>query len=165
MADEEEDFPIRHVILYAKGHYYWSRCGPDLLKICKKINPKVSTTKHIVQLIGPVIFAALLEQNSVKLSMVDMQKSLQAYIDQWVLLVSLRYEFKVDWLGNKAFVKLSFEEQDELKKVFQEEFDSRVLQAFISPLIGWVPTVDLGEPSHSYLPVVSPEKGEKHEKK
>jgi len=168
MADEIKDYPIRHVILYAKGHYYWNRLNEDLLKICKKVDSRTSKTKHIIQIVGELVYSAIQEYKSSNFMLGKDRKDLgpvDAYIDQWVLLVSLREKFKVDWLKHPIYTRLSFEEQDQLNEVFQEEFNNRILQAFISPLAGWDPKeLDLGEPSGSILPVVSPER-KKNEKK
>ena len=161
---DKEEFPLRHIVLYAKKHYYWNRLYPDLLKICKKINPKASNMKHIIKIVGPVIYAAIQEVHTEGFRVGEgktVHGPSEEYVDQWKFLLCMREKFEVPWLKYPVFNKLSFEEQKQLQGIFQEEFDNRVLQALISPLIGWIPTIDLGDADSKVLPVVSPPKYDK----
>ena len=166
MNDDEEDFPLRHVVLYAKGHYFWDRVLKDLLKITKKINSKEETIQHVIKVITPRVWGAIQEfhEEDVIPGKPD-RGPLYAYREQWLLLVSLRNKFEVPWLRYPEFHKLTFEEQKALEQIFQEEFDNRVLQAFISPLAGWLPTMNLGDADGRILQVVSPPKKGKKDKK
>jgi hypothetical protein len=158
MSDEELPL-LRHVILYAKGHYYWSRVVKDLLRICSKVNSKASKIQHIIMMTGEVVYGAIQEfseENTIPGK--DDLGPVDAYKNQWLFLTNLREHFDVSWQLHPEFHRLTDEEKAELEKIFQEEFDNRIMQAYLVPLAGWRPNFDLGNADGKILPVVSPKK-------
>jgi hypothetical protein len=159
MSEEENDAPLRHVILYAKGHYMVDRFSRDLLKIVSKIDPRAKNTAHIIMKTWELVWGAICEfkEGPDKPGGKDHGPE-WAYREQWLLLASLRSKFQVSWLRYSEFHKLTDDERAKLEEIFQEEFDNRILEAFLSPLIGWEATFDIGDASGKMLPVMNPKK-------
>jgi hypothetical protein len=158
MTDPNE-FDLRHAVLYAKGHYVWGDIGKDLLRIVKDVYEKITTLRGVIIALSPVIWGAIQEykvENAIPGK--PPHGPLYAYQEQWLFLLSMREKFEVSWSAHPEFYKLTPEEVKALEQMFQEEFNRRVLQAFLVPLAWWRPTIDLGDPSSKIGTVVSPPK-------
>ena len=83
------------------------------------------------------------------------------YKEQWMLLANMKGIWNPSWNKYPAFFQLTEGDQAQIKAMFQEEFEERILQAFTSPIGGWMPNLDLGDPSPKILPLMSPERKEK----